>query len=139
MSTAIAPQAPIANWQQVRDEWVAEVERMADDIERWAKENDWDTKRETKENVEYEIGGYEVPMVRIHTMQGRAYIDPTGRFVGGATGRMEIVATPSFFQVVLCKIDGEWRFLSEDTMEDLNQSWSREGFTRIITDLLKRR
>jgi hypothetical protein len=139
MNSAIAPQAPVENWQQVRDEWIAEVEHLATDVERWSAQNDWDTKREMKEIVEHEIGAYQVPVIRIQTMQGRIYFDPTARFIVGAAGRIEIVATPLFFQLVMVKVDGKWRFFSEEEMEDLGQSWTHEGFTQVVMDLLKRR
>ena len=139
MNSTIAPQTPIDNWQQVRDQWVAALEQMAGNVERWATENDWDFKRDTKEIVEDEIGAYEVPVVRVQTMQGRIYFDPTARFVGAAEGRIEIVAAPSFFQLVLAKVDCAWRFFSEEEMQDMGQPWTYEGFTQVVTDLLKKR
>jgi hypothetical protein len=138
MSSTTIPQAPIANWQQVRDAWIAEVNKMAYDVERWAAENDWDTKRETKELLEDEIGAYEAPVVRVQTMQGRIYFEPTARFVGGANGRIEIAATPSFWQATLLKTDGGWRFMTED-LEEMNKGWTREDFSDVVSYLLKQK
>ena len=137
MSTIITPQSPVNNWQHVRDAWIAEIEQMAADLERWAVENDWDIKRDTKEIVEDEIGKYVVPVVRVQTMHGRLYFDPIARFLMGASGRIEIVATPSFWQAVLMKVDGRWQFFTED-LKELNKTWSREDFIDVATLLLKK-
>ena len=114
MSSVTIPTSPVENWQSVRDEWIAELERMAGDLERWAAESDWDVKRETKEIVEDELGSYMVPVMRIQTMRGRLYFDPICRYVMGASGRIEINATPSFWQAILIKEKGQWRFYDED-------------------------
>jgi len=137
MSSAVLPESPVDNWQQVRDSWVAEVEQMAGEIERWAKENDWDTKRETKEVVEDEIGKYALPVVRIQSMHGRLYFDPIARFLMGASGRVEIIATPSFYQVVLVKENGKWQFLDEN-LKPLKKTWTREDFAEVAVRLMKK-
>jgi hypothetical protein len=138
MSVATLSKPPLKKkWKKVRDEWIAEVESMADDIERWAAENDWDTKRESKEIIEDEIGTYQLPVVRVATMQGRIYFDPTARFVCGATGRIDVVATPYFSEARLVKVNDRWRF--EEDMKNLRKNWSRKGFTDVVNYLLKKR
>src|SRR5437870_5543591 len=101
MSSTITPHSPLKNWRKVRNEWIAEVDQMAGEVERWAAENDWDFRRDMKDVIEDEIGEYQLPVVRVQTMQGRIYFDPTARFILGAEGRIEITATPSFWQAVL--------------------------------------
>ena len=36
MEVSTLPRRPVENWEAVRDEWVAAVERIADDAEAWA-------------------------------------------------------------------------------------------------------
>src|SRR5258707_15644543 len=136
MTSSTMPSAPVENWEQIRDTWVADVESLAHDIEQWAAENDWDSKRESKEITEDEIGSYQIPVVRVHTLQGRVYFEPCARFVLGASGRIELSATPSFAQVVMLRTNGSWRFLTED-LQDLNKFWSRDGFKDIVSLLLR--
>jgi hypothetical protein len=71
-------------------------------------------------------------------MQGRIYFDPTARFVGSAAGRIEIIATPSFWQLVLVKSGGAWRFKT-DELKEMNKGWSHGDFTEIVTNLLKKK
>lgn len=137
MSSAVLPESPVDNWQQVRDAWIAEIDQMAGDVERWAKENDWDTKRDTQEIVEDEIGRYALAVVRVQSMHGRLYFDPIARFLMGASGRIEIIATPSFYQVVLVKENGKWQFLDEN-LHHLKKTWSREDFTEVAVHLMKK-
>lgn len=135
---ASIPQSSSIREQQVRDEWIAEIGAMADDVERWAKENDWDTKRETREMSEEGVGTYRAPVVRVQTMQGRVYFEPVARFIsGGPTGRIELIGTPSFWQVVLIREEGRWHFYTED-FEDLHKEWTKEGFTDAVAYLLSK-
>ena len=36
MEVSTLPRRPVENWEAVRDEWVAAVERIVDDAEAWA-------------------------------------------------------------------------------------------------------
>jgi hypothetical protein len=140
MSRTILHRFRPKNWRKLRDTWVAELGHMADDVERWSAQNDWDTLRETRELEEEEIGTYEVPVVRIQTMQGRLYFEPVSWSVCGAEGRIEITAARSFYQVVLVKNNGKWWFADPDEdFKNLRKSWTRQGFTAIAGYLLKKR
>jgi hypothetical protein len=138
MTKTILPQSRMKNWRKVRDAWVAEVEKMADDLERWSADNDWDTKREMKELEEEGLGRYRVPVVRVQTMQGRLYFEPVARFILGAAGRIELTATPSFWQVILLKERGRWQFFDEN-LKNLRKAWAIDDFQKIAVDLMKKR
>src|SRR5258707_2173030 len=48
MSTATMPAQPVANWEQVRDEWVAAVEQIAREAETWSEKQGLGVLREPK-------------------------------------------------------------------------------------------
>lgn len=136
--TRSTPHSPTENWEQARDEWVAEVERLAADVERAATGKEWAVKRESKEIVEDGIGAYQVPVLTVRAPTGMVYFNPVARYIiGGPTGRIEIYATPSFAEAVLLRRDGEWRFHTDDLV-DLNRPWSEQAFIQTASELLAR-
>jgi hypothetical protein len=134
--TQMLPHLPVENWEKVRDEWVADVERLATGVERAAAGAEWYVKRETKEIVEDGIGAYSVPVLTVQAPTGRVYFNPLARFImGGATGRIELYAAPSFAGAVLIRRDGVWWFYTDDLV-DLNRAWSEQAFVQTAKDLL---
>src|SRR5262245_34097331 len=55
MSVDTLPRRPVENWEVVRDEWVAAVERIIDDAEAWAREQPWFVHRDRKTITEDRI------------------------------------------------------------------------------------
>jgi hypothetical protein len=137
MTLSSIPRFPVENWEKTRDEWIAEVDRLIADLERWAARRDWGTRREDKEIVEDGIGAYRAPVLTIQAPTGRVYFNPVAREVLGASGRIELYATPSFAEAVLLHRDGAWRFYSGD-LDDLNLTWSEQALDQIIPDLMSR-
>jgi len=135
MTANTAPHRPVENWQQERDAWVGEVERLASDVQRWSEARGWAVRRDAKPVTEDGIGSYQVPVLTILTFIGRVVFDPVARFIVGASGRIELYAFPSFAQVVLVRRNGEWRFLSDADMSDLNRAWNEADFVRTVEEL----
>jgi glycosyltransferase involved in cell wall biosynthesis len=83
------PRTPVENWEQVRDEWVAAVEELVNDVEAWCSQRNWWVHRETKTIAEDRIGSYVVPRLMLQAPIGRLVLDPVSRFarlnMAGAT------------------------------------------------------
>lgn len=134
--TQTVPNLPVENWEQARDEWVADVEQLARDIEHAADGVGWGVKRESKEIIEDGIGAYRVPVVTVQAPTGRVFFNPVARYImGGATGRIELYASRSFAEAVLLRRDGVWRFYTGD-LDDLNRTWSEQAFVQTASELL---
>jgi hypothetical protein len=122
---------------QAREQWIADLTSMAEDVARWSDKNDWTVKWETKRIAEDEIGVYNAPALIIQTAQGRLYFTPIARyFYGDTTGRIEI-SGPTFAQIILLRKGHTWKFFSDD-MVNLRKAWSQTSFNQIARDLLNR-
>ena len=84
MVQSTLPIKPVENWEQVRDEWVAAVERLTGDAESWARGQGWAARREPKTVMEDRLGQYAAPRLLIHSPAGRLLLDPIARYVPGA-------------------------------------------------------
>ncbi len=130
------PSRPVDNWEEKLDAWLADVEGVFDQAERWAAKRQWMTKRDSKVITEESIGQYEAPVLLIHTPQGRLLLDPIARFVFGAEGRIDFCVMPSFDSVMLVKTDGNWSF-SSNSRADLELPWSEPSFEKVAVEILK--
>ena len=70
MSVSMMPRRPVENWEAVRDEWIDAAERIAGDVELWAREQHWLVHRGAKPITEDRIGSYEVPLLTIPDLRG---------------------------------------------------------------------
>jgi hypothetical protein len=134
MSSATLPKRPVENWEQVRGDWVAEVERFMNQAEEWAKKQGWGTLQELKTIQEDRLGSYDVPRLLIHDTFGRLLLDPLARFVMGADGRIDLVVIPSWSGLILVKMPDGW-FLLEDDADGPRFAWSEDVFVRTAKQL----
>jgi hypothetical protein len=138
MSQPTATQQPAENCEAERDAWLQEIEAIFRQAEEWAKKRDWGTLRDTKTITEPPFGTYQVPVLLIHTPQGRLLFDPIARFVGGADGRIDFCVYPSFDGIMLIKTDGGWQFESLER-QDWNRLWSETALEQVGRQMLESR
>lgn len=119
---------------QIRTEWVAELDRLATDVERWAAADDLGTRRLSKRVQGDDVEPYDAPVVSVQTPFGRVHFNPISRFALGTEGRIEVYAEPSFAQLLLLKVGGAWQFYTEDLVP-LNKSWSEQSFRDVVREL----
>lgn len=137
MASSTLPKKPVENWEQVRDEWVAEVERFMDEAEAWSKEKGWGVLREPKTIDDDRLGSYTVSRLLIHDTFGRLLLDPIERFIVGAGGLIEFCVIPSYDWVRIVRTDHGWE-LHPDAAEAPHQPWSRETFVDTVRRLSER-
>ena len=135
MSTAVLPKKPIANWEQVRDEWVASVEQLMREAAEWSEKQGWGALIEPKRLDEEQIGEYEVPQMLIHTRMGRVILDPSARFVGGALGLVEMTRYPSYETWFISRMENGWR-LRANVKDGIELPWTEENFVKFIRLIL---
>ncbi len=125
------------NWEKVRDDWVAEINRLFHEAETWSERQGWATLRDDRMITEDPVAPYRVPVLLVHTMQGRLLLSPIARYVGGAHGLIDLNVYPSFDPVVsLLKRDDGWRFQDRDS-EELGEAWSEESFVNTVKRALE--
>jgi hypothetical protein len=132
------PKRPVENWEQVRDEWVAAIERFMDEAEAWAKEKGWGVLREPKTiHDDDRLGSYTVSRLLIHDTFGRLLLDPIERFIVGAGGLIEFYVIPSYDWVSIVRTDRGWE-LHLGAADAPHQPWSKETFVDTARRLSER-
>jgi hypothetical protein len=136
LSSSTVPRNPVDNWENVRDLWVADVERLVSDTESWAHHQGWGTLRELKAITEDRIGTYTVPRLLIHDLFGRLLVDPYARFVAGGDGLVDLCVIPSWDSEMIIK-EGEGWFLLQDDAEGPRQPWTESIFVEAVHRLAR--
>ncbi len=122
----------------MRDEWMRSLQALAEQVSDWARlEPGWrvDPFR-TGEISEEPLGPYMVPVVTIHTPEGRLVVEPVARNFPGR-GIVEFYAWPTLFRVRLLRgdLDADWQ-VRVDSGFVLHQEWNRDNFIQLANDLL---
>src|SRR5262245_51690372 len=125
---------PVKNWKKERAEWLAALEQLMNDAETWARENDWVTRRDTKTIQEEQLGGeFEVPVLKMQSMQHAWLLEPIARFVSGgrATGLVDLTLMPFMDRVLVVRHqDGAWKLIKQGR-KDLIRAWNKKNFTEM--------
>ncbi len=109
MSTVAVPQSPVANWEQVRDEWLSRLSALTDEVERWAQELGWSTRRMEFKLDDSQIGTYRAPALLMQEGNIRILLEPIARFVPGADGVVDLYRMPAYDDIAsLYYSNGGW-------------------------------
>jgi hypothetical protein len=136
MEPTTLPKKPIDNWQHVRDEWIAAVQQLIQEVESWAQKQGWAVRREPKKVEEFRIGTYEVPQLLIQLPAGRFLLDPVARFVTGADGLIDLYVLPSYDAVMISRNQDGW-FLHPSDQEGPRQTLSEQSFVDTVLQLAR--
>jgi hypothetical protein len=95
--------------KMVCTEWQKEASGLIAQVEGWAAENKWVTRRAEKKLTETLIGDYSLDQLYMHA-EGNLYIlDPIARFVHGGLGSFDLSIQPSFFTTSIYReMDDQW-------------------------------
>jgi hypothetical protein len=122
------------DWARKREEWLTALEKLCDSITAWCEAEGWSVQRDEKLITEDHIGQYTAPALLIHSPGGRIHIDPIGRNIIGAEGRVDILCSPSLNRLLLVRMEGSWKIKTEDRV-DWPESWSKTAFLKIVRAL----
>jgi hypothetical protein len=123
----------VADAPAVREEWVALVERLMADVEKWAEAEGWEVARFVKTHQESGLGQYSAPDLRIRTDSGILDVEVKARRVIGADGRVDLCAFPSLHRMLLIRTEGGWQVKTDAGVE-----WPRKWGRRTFVDMAKR-
>ena len=126
---------PAATSQQLRDEWIGEIDRLFTAIERWAATWGWATLRDQKSIREANLGTYSAPVLLVHAPQGRVLFSP---FVRGFRRRWR--DRPDPLPIVrrgnaLVRTGGDWH-LEPLGGNESSVPWTEGAFAEAIRRLL---
>lgn len=120
MSQLKAPKKPIADWENVRDEWVRAVEQLVGEVESWCKANDWPTRRLTKRLEDSRIGEYHAPALLLQVDLVKLMLEPVARFTPGSEGVVDLYRMPEYADTAsLRRRNGRWEFFATITDDKL--------------------
>ncbi len=123
------------DWIVKRDEWVRTVTDLCDQVQDWAKQEHWQVKCAQKSLTETNIGSYAIPSLAIKTPEGTVYLDPIGRNIIGACGRVDITVYPTMNRMLLVlTADGKWQIVHEDRVP-WPLPWNAESFVKLVHTL----
>lgn len=123
------------HWKGRRDQWIARVEALVEQLEAWASAQGWATARTDRIVNERLLGQYTVPALRIRLPAGEVHILPVGLNVVGASGRVDMEAFPTLNRVKLVGQDDAWQVYTDSNVP-LRQPWNAETFVQVANDLL---
>lgn len=118
-----------------RRQWVARVEALIAQIEKWAEAEDWAVARQTKTIHERLIGDYSVPVLRVRLPGGEVHVNPVGLHVIGADGRVDLEAFPTLNRIKLIGANKSWQIITDSNVP-LRQPWNSKTFVQLAHDLL---
>lgn len=109
MAAVKAPINPIADWEQVRDEWLGRLSALVKIVERWAQEFGWSTRRIDVQMEDSQIGDYTAQALLLQEGRTRLQLEPIARFASGVEGVVHLYEMPAYDDIVaLLFHDGNW-------------------------------
>ena len=136
MNASIAqPQEP-----QALSGWLQDLDSVLREVETWAAEEGWHTRRFYRRTSEDAFGEYDVPVLDIEVEEphGRIVLEPVGRNVLGAAGRIDVYAWPAMLRVKLLRVPAtnEW-IVRTDSGVNLPGGWNKQTLLHMVSDWLK--
>lgn len=122
------------DWDQERIEWVEALRVLCDEIKGWAEARHWFVHEDEKLLSEERLGRYAAPTLFIQSPQGRIQVDPIGRDILGADGRVDILSFPSLNCMLLLRVGGLWLLKTESGI-DWPEPWNADTFFKLANAL----
>ena len=99
----------IAVW----DIWYPRVTSLVKQVEQWAGELDWSTRKIDKNLADEEIGKHIVPALVMQHETDRALLEPVARTVPGADGLVDLYLMPAYDDIAHLYFEGDgWQLES---------------------------
>ena len=110
MATAKVLKKTSSNVVAEQQAWLDRLDGLVTQIEVWAKELDWSTRRITKQMKDSEVGHYSAPALLLQKETTRLLLEPIARSVPGASGVVDLYLMPAYDDIAsLCFSDGGWQ------------------------------
>lgn len=123
------------DWEHKRDEWIHLVHTLLEEIKIWRRQ-EWRIEESLRTVTEEHIGAYRIQCLVITTRTAQIHIDPIGRNIIGATGRVDILSYPSMDRLLLLRQGNAWKLYTESKIP-WPQEWKKETFLSVVEALAK--
>jgi hypothetical protein len=118
------------DWAIEKKQWRLALAELFDSIAQWAEAEGWLVARKHKEISESKLGTYEAGELLVRTPNGHLVVEPIGRDIVGAEGRVDISSFPLLNRMLLVRVGDGWR-LKTDGGVTWPKSWGREAFVEL--------
>jgi hypothetical protein len=141
MATANVPKEISVDADAVRAAWLKRLGDLIDQIEGWARELDWSTRRIEKKMEDSQIGKYRAPALLLQRDTSRILAEPIGRSAPGTEGVVDLYLMPAYDDIAsLLFYNGTWNlhymFPGDPTAATIDetkpQSLSKEAFQEVL-------
>ena len=122
------------DWESKQIAWCELVHALMQDIKTWAGEENWLVSEQEKTLSEDYLGTYTVPELTVKRPSGYLTVEPIGRNIIGAQGRVDICAFPSMNRMVLVRLNDQW-CVKTDSYVPWPNSWSKDTFVELAAAL----
>lgn len=125
-----------ATADETRAEWQQAVEALMAEVRAWAEAQGWTVEPVSHTLTEEPLGTYTVPGLEIRTPRGQLLLEPAGRNVAGALGRVDFSVWPTMVRVMLLRQADETWIIKTDFGPRWPHSWGRATFVELAELLL---
>ena len=120
-------------------DWENAANGLIEQIESWAAESKWVTRRELKKISELLIGDYQLERLYLYA-EGNLYIlEPQARFIPGGLGAFDLSIQPSFYLTSIYRhTDGVWYVhldVGRGVQGAKTEPLTRESFDQALAEL----
>jgi len=91
-----ALQAEVVARMGDRARWIERVTALVEQVEQWARELGWSTRRVEKKLEDARVGTHRVPALLLQEDTCRALLEPVGRSTPGAEGAVDLYLMPAY-------------------------------------------
>jgi hypothetical protein len=89
-------QTDIAARMEDRSIWIDRINSLVGQVEQWAREMNWSTRRVEKKLDDARIGNHRVPSLLMQEDTCRVLLEPVGRSAPGAAGVVDLYLMPAY-------------------------------------------
>jgi hypothetical protein len=102
-------QVEVAARMKDRATWIDRVFTLVDQVEQWAKELGWSTRRLEKKLDDSWIGKHRVPALLMQEDLCRVMLEPVGRSTLGAEGVVDLYLMPAYDDIARLYYENQWK------------------------------
>jgi hypothetical protein len=137
-------QAEIAVRMQDRASWIDRVSSLVGQVEQWARESGWSTRRLEKKLDDAWIGKHRVPALLMQEDTCRVLLEPVGRSTPGAEGVVDLYLMPAYDDIAsLYYYGNQWNLhylfagakLAATLREAESMPLSKETLAKVLTEM----
>jgi hypothetical protein len=128
---------------RILSEWLERLSALVSEVESWARDLGWSTRRIEKPMEDSRIGKYKAPSLLMQEGTDRILLEPIARSAPGTEGVVDLYLMPAYDDIAsLYYADGRWNMhylfggAAAATMREAPaQPLSRDTFQTVITEM----